>query len=138
MQIVTVGGVVPPGALIAQVVSHDGIADFELHVAPVSIDQVFPGQEVRLRFSAFNQHSTPELTGHVDLVSATTLVDKTTGIPYYLVTAHIPPEELARLEGQELVPGMPVEAFISTGSRSAASYLLKPFTDQLARAFREE
>ena len=138
MQIVTVGGVVPPGAVIAQVVSHDGTTDFELHVAPASVDQIFPGQEVRLRFSAFDQKSTPELIGHIDLVSATTLVDKMTGAPYYLVTAHVSPEELDRLDGKQLVPGMPVEAFISTGSRSAASYLLKPFTDQLARAFRED
>ena len=138
MQIVTVGGVVPPGAIIAQIVAHDGITDFDLHVAPASVDQVYPGQDVRLRFSAFDQRSTPELVGKVNLVSATTLVDKVTGMPYYLVTAHIPPEEFKHLEGKTLVPGMPVEAFISTGSRSAASYLLKPFTDQLARAFRED
>jgi HlyD family secretion protein len=137
MQIVTIGGVVPPGALIAQIVSHDGTTDFELHVPPASVDQVFPGQEVRLRFSAFDQNSTPEIIGQVALVSATTLVDKMTGVPYYLVTAHVSPDELSRLEGKQLVPGMPIEAFISTGSRSAVSYLLKPFTDQLARAFRE-
>ena len=138
MQIVTVGGIVPPGALIAQIVPFEGKADFELHVDPASIDQIFAGQEVRLRFSAFDQHSTPEIIGQVHLVSATTLVDKITGAPYYLVTAKVSPAELERLEGKDLVPGMPVEAFISTGSRSAASYLLKPFTDQLARAFRED
>jgi HlyD family secretion protein len=33
---------------------------------------------------------------------------------------------------------MPVEAFISTADRTALSYLLKPFADQMARAFREE
>jgi hypothetical protein len=49
-----------------------------------------------------------------------------------------PPKELRRLDGKELVPGMPVEAFISTGAHSAASCLLKPFTDQLAGAFRED
>ncbi|MCW3783549.1 HlyD family efflux transporter periplasmic adaptor subunit [Defluviimonas salinarum] len=138
MQVVTLGGVVPPGGVIAQIVSHDGSMDFELQVAPASVDQVHAGQEVRLRFSAFDQMSTPELAGTVGLVSATTLVDKVTGIPYYLVTAHVAPAELARLKGKELVPGMPVEAFISTGERSAASYLVKPLRDQMARAFRED
>lgn len=138
MQVVTVGGVVPPGAVIAQIISHAGTTDFELRIAPTAVDQVHTGQEVRLRFSAFDQRSTPEIIGHIDLVSATTFVDNMTGAPYYLVTAHVPPEELDRLDGKELVSGMPVEAFISTGSRSAASYLLKPFTDQLARAFRED
>jgi HlyD family secretion protein len=32
---------------------------------------------------------------------------------------------------------MPVEAFIQTGARTALSYLIKPFEDQVARAFRE-
>ena len=47
-------------------------------------------------------------------------------------------EELARLGALELVPGMPAEAFISTGERTALSYLLKPLSDQIARTFREE
>jgi HlyD family secretion protein len=37
----------------------------------------------------------------------------------------------------KLVPGMPVEVFMSTGERTALSYLAKPFTDQMNRAFRE-
>ncbi|NJN36194.1 MAG: HlyD family type I secretion periplasmic adaptor subunit [Nitrospiraceae bacterium] len=138
MKAVTVGGVVPPGALIAQIVAEDASPGFELHVAPTGIDQVFAGQEVRLRFPAFAQSSTPEITGRVAYVSATTLVDEATGIAYYLVTAKVPDSERSRLGGQELVPGMPVEGFISTGARSAASYLMKPFTDQLERAFRED
>ena len=35
------------------------------------------------------------------------------------------------------LPGMPAEVFISTEERTAASYLVKPFTDQMNRAFRE-
>jgi HlyD family secretion protein len=138
MQVVTVGGVVPPGALIAQIVAEGATPAFELQVPPAGIDQVFAGQEVRLRFPGFAQSSTPEITGRVAYVSATTLADEATGIAYYLVTAEVPEAELARLGGQALVPGMPVEGFISTGARSAASYLMKPFTDQLERAFRED
>ena len=46
--------------------------------------------------------------------------------------------ELARLQGLKLVPGMPVEAFIQTGERTALSYLVKPLSDQLSRAWRED
>jgi HlyD family secretion protein len=46
-------------------------------------------------------------------------------------------EELATLSGHKLVPGMPVEAFMKTGDRTILSYLLKPLSDQAARAFRE-
>jgi HlyD family secretion protein len=36
------------------------------------------------------------------------------------------------------MPGMPVEAFVQTGERTALSYLVKPLSDQLNRAWREE
>jgi HlyD family secretion protein len=32
---------------------------------------------------------------------------------------------------------MPVEAFVQTGERTAVDYLLKPLSDQVARAWRE-
>ncbi len=44
---------------------------------------------------------------------------------------------LARLGGVQVVPGMPVDAFIQTGDRTPLSYLLKPFTDYFRGAFRE-
>jgi HlyD family secretion protein len=46
-------------------------------------------------------------------------------------------EEVARLGGLRLVPGMPVEAFIQTYPRTPLQYLVKPLSDQMARAFRE-
>ena len=36
-----------------------------------------------------------------------------------------------------LKPGMPAEVHISTDQRSVWSYLLKPLTDQMSRAFRQ-
>ena len=45
-------------------------------------------------------------------------------------------EQVARLGGLKLLPGMPVEAFIQTGERTVLSYLTKPFTDQAARSFK--
>jgi HlyD family secretion protein len=32
---------------------------------------------------------------------------------------------------------MPVEAFVKTGDRTIMSYLMKPLSDQINRAFRE-
>ena len=50
-----------------------------------------------------------------------------------------PLEEVARLGGNvKLIPGMPVEAFVQTGDRTMLSYLMKPLSDQLMRAFREK
>ena len=48
-----------------------------------------------------------------------------------------PPEQVTRLGDVKLVPGMPVEAFVKTGERTVISYLMKPLSDQINRAFRE-
>jgi hypothetical protein len=47
-------------------------------------------------------------------------------------------DELTRLNGLKLVPGMPVEAFIRTDERTMLSYLFNPLSDQARRAFREK
>ena len=44
---------------------------------------------------------------------------------------------LHQLGGRRLVPGMPVEAFIQTPSRTVLSYLTRPLADQVGKTFRE-
>ena len=44
---------------------------------------------------------------------------------------------MTRIGRQYLLPGMPVEVFVETEEVTAISYLVKPFTDQMARAFRK-
>jgi HlyD family secretion protein len=55
----------------------------------------------------------------------------------YTARITLPDDELARLNGFTLVPGMPVEAFVQTGERRVMSFLLKPIFDQIAKASRE-
>ena len=45
--------------------------------------------------------------------------------------------ELVKLDGLELVPGMPVESFIKTTDRTPLAYLVKPLMDYFNKAFRE-
>lgn len=137
LQYTTIGGVVPPGALIVQIIPFDDEFRFEVRIDPVAVDQVYPGQEAKVRFPAFNQRTTPELIGAVLSVSPTSVMDEVTGQSFYRVTLTVPPEELARLGDTNLVPGMPLEAFLQTGERSVLSYLTKPMTEQLNQAFRE-
>lgn len=134
----TVGGVVSAGQVMMLIVPRSDELIIEARVSPVDIDQVTPGQTTVARFSAFNQRTTPELAGTVTGVAPDLLTVAATGETFYKVRIHIAPEELARLRDLKLVPGMPVEVHIRTGSRSALSYVMKPLTDQLARAFREE
>ena len=103
-----------------------------------SVDQLYVGQLATLRFSAFNQRTTPELNGVVSIVSPDVTVDqKRPDQSYYVIRIKVSDDEVARLGAVKLVPGMPVEAFIQTGERTAISYLIKPMSDQLMRAWRE-
>jgi HlyD family secretion protein len=134
----TVGGVITGGEVLMLVVPEADTLDAEVKVQPQDIDQVRLGQNAFLRFTAFNQRTTPELNGEVNRVSADVSEDQKTGGRYYTVRIAIPASEIARLKGLTIVPGMPVDAFIQTSPRTVMSYLIKPLHDQISRAFREK
>ena len=133
----TIGGVITPAEILVTIVPEDARLKVEVRLAPASIDQVSVGRTARLRFSAFNQRTTPELKGEVIHVSPATSRDPATGETYYMGDIKVAPEELAKLGGETLLPGMPVEVYVTTEERTAISYLAKPVTDQFNRAFRE-
>ena len=134
----TVGGVITAGDAIMLIVPDTDNLSVEAKVNPQDIDQLRLGQKTLLRLSAFNQRTTPELIGTVSRISPDTTVDQRTGQSFYTIRVSIPPEEIARLGEVRLIPGMPVEAFVQTGDRTMISYLAKPLSDQLMRAFREK
>ena len=108
-------------------------------VQPTDIDQIHLGQDVTLRFSAFDQRRTPELMGTVTLVSADIFLDDSTQVSYYQAQVQLNEGEAEKLpEGMVLIPGMRVEAFVRTADRSPMDYLLKPLADYFAKAFREQ
>jgi HlyD family secretion protein len=100
-------------------------------------DQVAVGHRASLRFSSFNQRTTPEINGVVTKISADISQDQRAGNAYYIVRIAMSADEVARLNGLKLVAGMPVEAFIKTEDRTVMSYLVKPLHEQLLKAFRE-
>lgn len=133
----TIGGVVSAGEPLMLIVPRDDRLVIDARVEPHSVDQITPGQLAHLRFTAFNQRTTPESSGTVERVSADLVYEAQTNLSYYLVRIVLPESELNRLGNLRLVPGMPAEVHIQTAERSALSYLMKLFSDQLERAFRE-
>jgi len=133
----TIGGVIRAGDAIMEVVPDSDDLQIEARMQPNDIDQVRTGQQAYVRFSAFNQRTTPQLTGQVSYVSPDTSRDQQTNAPYFTVRIMLPEDERRRLVGLQLVSGMPAEVFMQTGSRTMMSYLLKPIADQLQRAFVE-
>ncbi len=138
LNVFTIGGVIAPGAAVMQIIPQDGNFVIEANIEPQFIDELYPGQEAALLFSAFNQTTTPELKGVVEVFSANVLTNQQTGVSYYVVKISVPKSELALLKGQKLVPGMPVEVFITTRQQTVLNYIVKPVMDQIKHAFREE
>jgi HlyD family secretion protein len=136
MSIHTVGGVVSAGEEMMQIVPIGDSLDVEVKVPPETIDQVYTGQKAVLRFSAFNQRTTPELDGIVTVVSADLVEDPKTNERYYSARIAIPEARLRELQ-LTVIPGMPAEAFIRTHDHTVVSYLMKPLSDQINKAFRE-
>jgi len=135
----TVGGVISPqGEPIMLIVPESDALMAEVRIAPQDIDQVWLGQPAVLRFPAFNQRTTPELTGQVSRISADVTQDAKTGMSFYTLRINASEAELSRLHGLRLVPGMPVESYIQTGERTVITYLTKPLIDQINRAWREK
>jgi len=133
----TIGGVINASEPLMLIVPVADQLMVDVKVPPQDIDQIAIGQPAVLRFAAFNQRTTPEINGVVKRIAADITQDQKTGAAYYDVRIAMPPDEVARLNGLKLVPGMPVEGFIKTHDRSVISYLLKPLSDQIEKAFRE-
>ena len=134
----TVGGVINASDPIMLIVPKADHLTVEAKVDPKDIDQLLLGQEGMLRFSAFNQRTTPQITGTLSQISADITTDERTGQSYYTVRVALSADEISRLGDRALVPGMPVEVFVKTGDRRVLSYLVKPLSDQITRAFREQ
>ncbi len=137
MSVHTVGGLVVPSEPAMLIVPDADRLTVEIRVQPQDIDSVRLGQRAVLRFSAFNARTTPEVDGTVTRVSADVTADQKTGQSYYTARVGFSGAELARLGELRLVPGMPVEAHLQIGERTVLSYLVKPLSDQIAKAWRE-
>lgn len=138
LNVVTVSGVIAPGAVLMHIVSADQGLVVEASVEPHFIDQVSPGQPAKVRFPAFSREGLSELNANVQTISPTSVLDERTGQSFFRLELRIEPAELARLGAQAVGPGMPVEVFLRTGDRSVLSYLIKPLTEQFQRALREK
>ncbi len=133
----TVGGVITPAQKLLTIVPQDAKLQVEVKIQPNDIDQIFVGQQAKLKFTAFNARSTSDIFGKVAFVSPATTTDPGNGRVFYVSQIEVSAEELGKLGDKRLMPGMLVETYIQTESRTALSYLAKPFVDQIARAFKE-
>lgn len=139
MTVHTLSAVIGPGDPIMYIVPSKGGFVVEARIPARDIDNIYPGQYAEIRFSAFNQRLTNVIEGEVRHVSADTFKDEVTGASYYKARIKVTEASRRNVTGDmQLLAGMPAEVMIKTGERTFISYVVKPITDMLARAMREE
>jgi len=136
MTVTTPRSVLKPADPVLFLVPQDRPLVIVAQVEPIHIDKLHVGQEVTLRFSAFDQRTTPEVEGVLERVSPDLVLGD--GAPHYVARVGLAPGEASRLGARALVPGMPVEVFLRTSDRTLLSHVAKPMGDHLARAFRQD
>ncbi len=138
LRVHTLGGVISPGMEIVEIVPQQDELIIEAMVSPNDIDRVAISQNATIRFSSFGGSTVPTIFGQVINLSANSMINETTGLSHYLARVEVTPEGMADLGDLILLPGMPAEVFISTGNRTMLEYLFKPFSNAMARSFRED
>ena len=138
LRVFTVGAVVRPGDPLMDLVPSQDRLVAEVNVQPMDIDVVYPGLLAEIRLPAFKQRLVPYLHGRVTFVASDVTTDQQSRQSYYRAFVAIDEDQLARLPGVALTPGMPVEAHVLTGSRSFWRYMTQPIRDSMSRAFVEQ
>jgi len=133
----TVGGVITSAEPAMLIVPVEDVLQLEARINPPDIDQITLGQSAQIKLHAFNQRTTPELEGKVARISADTSRDQQTGATFYTIRVLVPAPELARIAPNRITAGMQADVFIRTEDRTPLQYIIKPLTDQIAKAFRE-
>ncbi len=134
----TPGGVIAPGDAVMDIVPHEDDLVVETRINPIDVDAIQVGLPAEVRFTAFKQRTTPTLSGEVIYVSADILSDPELEESYFLARVEISVEELARLGGLAILPGMPAQVMIISEERTVLEYLVDPIHQSLELAFREQ
>ena len=137
MTVFALGEVVRPGGPILKIVPAEAELVVRARLEPIHVDQVWPGQQAVLHFSAFPARKTPQFEGRIVRVAADTSHDPRTGLSWYEVELAMG-AALKHGNGLALAPGMPVQVYMRTGERSPLSYLAKPLADYFSRSLKEE
>jgi HlyD family type I secretion membrane fusion protein len=137
LKIHTPGGAIGPGEVVMEIVPSDDRLVVEVKVSTHDIDRVAVSQDAGIKVNAFNSRTSPELNGKVSYVAADAVVDPRTEQAYFIVKLEVTANELARLGGQKVQPGMQADVFIRTGERTFFGYLMQPLSETFRRAWLE-
>jgi HlyD family secretion protein len=133
----TIGGVVNPAEPIMLIVPDNEPLQIEARIGPEDIDQIHRGGSAHIKLHAFNRRNTPDLEGIVSFISADTSREQANAPASYTIRVSVPAEQLDRLDGKRITPGMTADVFVVTESRTPLEFLMKPLMEQFSKTFRE-
>ena len=136
-QILGLRSVVVAASPLMMIVPDDEPVLAVVRVSATDIDQIYVGQDASLKFKSFNGRQIPIILGQVLQISADAFLDQRTQKTYYTVAIALHEAELNKLGDTDLIPGMPVEAFLTSESRTPLSYAMRPILFYFDRAFRD-
>ncbi|WP_135078360.1 HlyD family type I secretion periplasmic adaptor subunit [Terasakiella sp. SH-1] len=137
MQATTVGGVLAPGATITEIVPLDKELVVETKITTRDVGHMRVGQPVTVKITSFDFARYGGITGELSSISATTFMNEKEE-PYYkgqivLDRSYVGYDP----ENNRIMPGMTVQADVTTGKKTLLQYLLKPVYTSVNEAFRE-
>jgi HlyD family secretion protein len=139
LQVHTLGSVIAPGEVLMELVPEDEELVVNARVAPIDIDNVVPGLETEVRFTAFKTKLTPIVLGSVQNVSKDVITpDNPNDLPYYLARIDVEESEIPDEIRDRLTAGMPADVIITTGERTVLNYIASPLMDAVRKSLIEE
>lgn len=139
LQVHTIGSVIAPGEVLMELVPQDEELVINARVAPIDIDNVTPGLETEVRFTAFKTKLTPIVLGAVQNVSKDVITpDNPNDLPFYLARVEVEEEDIPADVRDRLSAGMPVDVIITTGERTVLNYIASPLMDAVRKSLIEE
>jgi len=137
LEIHTIGGIIPPGQSLMEIVPLNEELIAEIKISPGDIGHIQRGDHVTVKVTTFDFSRYGSINGTVAVLSATTFTDEN-GAPYYKGMIKLEQNYVGNdPELNNVLPGMIVNADIITGEKSLLAYLLKPIHRSLNSAFIE-
>ena len=133
----TEGAVVRPGDTLMEIVPQKDALEVEAHVRPEDAGSVHVGMAARVNLSAYEQRRLPIISGTVNNVSADRITDQRTGQAYFAVNVTVDRTPLKDYPDARIIPGLPVDVALDTGTRTALDYFVEPITDVFRKGMRE-
>lgn len=137
LKVFTIGQVVRSGEPMMEIVPSDEKLVIHANLPTTEIEHVHEGMTAEIRFPAFHSRRIPVIIGTLDRVSRDRLMDEASKTPYYLGIVSLDKVAIPDEYKGKVIAGMPAEVLISTGERTALSYMISPLTDSLRKSFRE-